>query len=134
MAERGWHADLCLSFRRASGVRWHFGPPEDVKRKGAGAGAGTIIDEVWADPDLNDAPPHKDCDGQCWGDYSFCSQLIRWDDGTEVIRLAYYRRRCGEDFWEFAAQMTPTAEPEIIKVWFNRTLAKDAWFRTEPSG
>ena len=111
----------------------HFGPPEDVKRKGGGAGAGTIIDEVWADPDLNNAPPHKDCDGQCWGDYSFCSQLIRWDDGTEVIRLAYYRRRCGEDFWEFAAQMTPTAEPEIIKVWFNRTLAKDAWFRTEPS-
>ena len=25
----------------------HFGPPEDVKRKGGGAGAGTIIDEVW---------------------------------------------------------------------------------------
>ena len=26
----------------------HFGPPEDVKRKGGGAGAGTIIDK--ADP------------------------------------------------------------------------------------
>jgi len=25
----------------------HFGPPEDVKRKGGGAGAGSIIDEVW---------------------------------------------------------------------------------------
>ena len=27
-----------------------------------------------------------------WGDYSFCSQLIKWDDDGKVIRFAHYHR------------------------------------------
>ena len=50
-----------------------------------------------------------------------------------MIRLAYYRRRCGEDFWEFASQMTVTAEPPIIKALLVRTLAKKTWFQPEAS-
>ncbi len=115
------------------GHRVRFGPPKDMR--GGSIGIGTIIDEVWANPDLNENPSHRrPCPhgDHCWGDYSFCSQLIKWNDGSRAIRLAYYRRRCGEDFWTFASQMTATAEPEIIKVLFKRTLAKDDWFRTEP--
>jgi hypothetical protein len=52
-----------------------FGPPQDVKGKGGVAGGGIIIDEAWADPDINEKPPHPQaCDAHCWGDYSFCSQ------------------------------------------------------------
>jgi len=107
----------------------NFGPPQDVLQKGGSGGAGTIIDEVWADQAINTAPVHEQlCGNWCWGDYSFCSQMIEWDDGRRMIRLAYYRRRCGEDFWTFASQMTVTSEPETIKALLDRTLSRRNWF------
>jgi hypothetical protein len=47
-------------------------------------------------------------------------------------RLAYYRRRCGEDFWEYASQMTVNAEWKTIKAFLENTLAKTEWFRDDP--
>jgi hypothetical protein len=67
----------------------------------------------------------------------FCSQLIKWNDPDHpyyTIRLAYYRSRCREDRWEFASQMTVNADPLIVKVLCERTLAKQSWFQKEPSG
>src|SRR6266436_3145331 len=64
--------------------------PADVDRKGGAAISGKIIDEVWADPAVNDAQSHPGaCNGgqNRWGDYSFCGQLIRWDNGSHTIRL-----------------------------------------------
>jgi hypothetical protein len=97
-----------------------------------------IVDEVWADPTVNDRPPHATpCSNDCWGDYSFCAQLIRWNhgnpDGNHTIRLAYYRRRCGEDFWEYASQMTVNADWETIKLLVEKTLARTTWFQDEPA-
>ncbi len=99
---------------------------------------GKIVDEVWADDTLNLSPLHpQPCQRgpHCWGDYSFCAQLIRWNDGhhdyehsDHSIRLAYYRRRCGEDWWEYASQMTVTSECGEIKKLLEVTLAKTKWF------
>jgi hypothetical protein len=108
-----------------------FGAPQDVKEKGGKEGYGAIIDEVWADETVNDSEPHqKPCrrGKECWGDYSFCSQLIEWADGTRSIRLAYYRRRCGEDYWEYASQTTVNSEWQTIKTLLEKTLAKTQWF------
>jgi hypothetical protein len=109
-----------------------FGAPGDVRAKGGSSVGGTILDEVWTNPELNASSPHQQpCDTHCWGDYAFCSQLIQWSDGSRnwrSIRLAYYRRRCGEDAWEYAAQMTVNAEPEEIKALCEKTLAKNSWF------
>jgi len=90
----------------------NFGAPKDVARTSGKAVSGTIIDEVWADPDLNKSEPHTTCEAssECWGDYSFCAQLIKWDHGEASIRLAYYRRGCGEDYWEYASQTTVNAD------------------------
>jgi hypothetical protein len=111
----------------------NFGAPQDVHNKGGIPGQGEIVGEVWVDPELNESAPHsKPCDEHCWGDYSFCSQLIRWSDDTYSIRLAYYRRRCGEDFWEYASQTTVNAEPQIIRALCERTLSREDWFRNKP--
>jgi len=97
--------------RSRVGRRVCFGAPKDVAAKSGGAALGVVMDEAWADKRINIASPHQQpCKKgrHCWGDYSFCSQLIEWDepteDGLHSIRLAYYRRRCGEDWWEFAGQ------------------------------
>jgi hypothetical protein len=77
------------------GCRVRFGAPKDVHDRGGGAAYRTIIGEVWADPEINLAPPHsRPCKGgtQCLGDYSFSSQLIKWDHGWHSMRLAYHRR------------------------------------------
>jgi len=104
-----------------------------VRNKGGIAGQGVILDEVWAYPEINESTPHSQpCDQHCWGDYSFCSQLIRWNDDSHSIRLAYYRRRCGEDFWEYASQMTVNADQATIKALCERTLAKEGWFCDKP--
>lgn len=113
----------------------NFSPPQDVRQNGGVDGQGEIVDEVWADPDVNKEPPHgQPCDPHCWGDYSFCSQLIKWNDGSPPsIRFAYYRRRCGEDSWKFASQTTVNADPGTIKALCERTLAAKSWFKPEPA-
>jgi len=124
-----------LTSRKRCRVR--FGAPKDVSERGGKAAFGTIIDEVWADPEINMAPPHtQPCDkgAECWGDYSFSSQLIEWDDGWHSIRLGYHRRRCGENCWEYAAQTTVNAECETIKALLQRTLAMTTWFQAVPAG
>jgi hypothetical protein len=115
-----------------------FGAPKDVDTKKGAPAHGEIIDEVWADMALNSSPPHpQPCQGgdHCWGDYSFCAQLIQWKDGHDndkpgepSVRLAYYRRRCGEDWWEYASQMTVTADCATVKALLEVTLAKTKWF------
>ena len=92
-----------------------------------------ISDEVWATPEINKALRHGACERKgCWGDYSFCAQLIGWDDGDYSIRLAYYRRRCGENGWEYASQMTVNSDWSTIKKLLERTLLKRSWFRDNP--
>lgn len=109
-----------------------FGAPRDVSGAGGGAGYGVIIDEVWADPEVNSLPPRPRRDPDDWGDYSFCAQLIRWSETYFTIRLAYYRRRPGEDYWEFASQTTVNAEWRTIKALLENTLAMTSWFQDVP--
>ncbi len=90
------------------------------------------MDEVWADPIINEAPMQPLDDPHHWGDYSFASQLIKWNDGTYGIRLVYYRRRAGEDHWEFASQMTVTSDVPTIKTLLEKTLGKRGWFDEPP--
>jgi len=115
------------------GCRVRFGAPRDVHTAGGSAGYGSIVDEVWAYPEVNDMPARQSEGPHNWGDYSFASQLIGWQDGTHSIRLAYYRRRAGEDHWEFASQMTVNADPPTIKALLQKTLAKQEWF-ANPEG
>ena len=118
------------------GRRVRFGAPGDVRNRGGQAYQGTIIAEVWAEPEVNTSPPHtQPCERSpmCWGDYSFSSQLIRWDDGWHSIRIGYHRWRCGENCWEYAAQMTVNAEPETIRALFERTIARASWFQEPPT-
>lgn len=110
------------------GRRVSFGAPLDVQKTGRPASSGTVIDEAWVDPALNASGPRNAQGADDWGDYSFCSQFIRWDDGTHSIRLAYFRRRCGEDHWEFASQTTINADWRTMKALLEATLAKQAWF------
>lgn len=122
-----------LPTRIGSSVK--FGAPGDVKGKGGRGVEGKIVDEVWLDKVLNNSSPHSQPCRQgphCWGDYSFCAQLIEWGDKTRDIRLAYYRRPCGENSWEYASQMTVTSAPQTIKALLEKTLAKSAWFQKRP--
>ena len=116
------------------GRRVTFGAPKDVHEKGGAGPKGEIVDEVWVDAEINKSSPHeRPCDEHCWGDYSFCSQLIKWSDGTHTVRLAYYRRRCGEDAWEYASQSTVNHDRETIHSLLTQTLAKGGWFPRDPS-
>lgn len=114
-----------------------FGAPQDVQHKGGEPAQGVIVDEVWARLDQNTEPPHpKKHPPDCWGDYSFCAQLIEWSDTKSKyfsIRLAYYRRRCGEDFWEFASQTTVNSDWRDIKSLCEKTLARTEWFQDIPN-
>ncbi len=83
------------------GTRITLDTPNDGRVGVGKTRKGTIIDEVWADPAINTSPPRPRQDDSDWGDYSFCSQLIRLDDGTSTILLAYYHRTAGQDWWEF---------------------------------
>ncbi len=114
------------------GCRVRFGAPKDVEVKGGSAGYGVIVDEVWADPEINLSSPRVPEHNGDWGDYSFCAQLIKWDGEEYTIRLAYYRRRASEDFWEFASQTTVNSDWRTIKVLIERTLTKTEWFRDDP--
>ena len=118
-----------LTSRIGRSVR--FGAPQDVDRRGGKAVNGTIIDEIWADPEVN-RQRHKCSGPSCWGDYSFCAQLIKLTDGNETwptIRLAYYRRRCGEDWWEYASQTTVSSDWRTIQALCQKTLSKVEWFK-----
>jgi hypothetical protein len=119
-----------LTSRIGTSVR--FGPPKDAKAKGGTPCCGTIVDEVWATPEVNTSPPRQTKSNNDWGDYSFCAQLIKWNDGSHSIRLAYYRRRAGENCWEYGAQMTVSSDWLIIKALLERTLAKTGWFSDNP--
>lgn len=114
------------------GRRVRFGAPKDVQKRGEGSGHGTIVDEVWADPNMNKEPPRKWRGPGDWGDYSFCAQLIKWDHGTYSIRLAYLRRRPGENWWEYASQATVNMEWSTVEALMQKTLAKKAWFTDNP--
>lgn len=116
------------------GCHVRFGAPRDVHHAGGTPSYGAIVDEVWADPDANDSLAPKSGGPDDWGDYSFCSQLIRWTDGSHSIRLAYYRRRAGEDHWEYASQMTVNADPSTVRTLLQRTLARRKWFSGAPEG
>ncbi len=109
----------------------NYSAPNDLKQKGRhGAPHGRIVDDFFVTPSENSKPPHRQpCPNEdCWGDYSFSSQLIEWDDGTHAIRMVYFRRRCGEDWWEYASQHTVSAEPADIKALLEATLSKVHWF------
>ena len=110
------------------GCRVGFKAPGDTEKAGGPGAQGTIIDEIWEDPEVLTKPPRKGDPATDWGDYAFGAQLIKWDDGTHSIRLIYYRRRINEDWWEFASQMTVTADPPTMKRLCEKTLGKISWF------
>lgn len=114
------------------GATVRFGAPRDVASAGGKASHGTVIDEIWADPSLNRSRSRKPTGPNDWGDYSFCAQLIKWNDGDFSIRLAYYRRRAGEDYWEYASQTTVNSDWRTIKSLLTRALTKEGWFRDKP--
>ncbi len=119
------------------GCKIWFKPPSEVKQAGGSWLGGEIVDEVWATPELNDSPPRAATNPQDWGDYSFCAQRITWNNGGSSIRLAYYRRRAGEDAWHFGSQMTVTTEADVMKKLLEKTLAMKDWFEApaqRPSG
>jgi len=119
-----------LTSRIGSQVR--FGAPKDIEKKGGKAEYGIIVDEAWANPDINSSPPRYSDNTSDWGDYSFCAQLIKWPENEYTIRLAYYRRRIGENHWEYASQMTVNANWKDIKALLECTLAKAGWFKDKP--
>lgn len=108
-----------------------FSPPETLKDKGGKHYCGKVIDEVWADEEVNSSEPRKPRSEDDWGDYSFCAQLIEFQDGERMIRLAYYRRPPGEDYWRFASQTTITTDRINIKKLFEKTLLKNDWFKNK---
>ena|SRR5437667_4751633 len=111
-----------------------YGAPKDVHEKGGKAANGIIVDEIWTDPEINDSPPRKPEHPHDWGDYSFCAQLIKWDEDDDgySIRLGYWRRRCGEDWWEFAGQTTVSSKWRTIKALCEKMLLKTSWFHDKP--
>lgn len=118
----------------------NYGMPKDVADSGKGKPyKGEVKDEVWESLALNERPPHSSpCpDANCWGDYSFVSQLIEWTalDGEVAkreVRLGYWRRRCGENAWEYASQMTISGAPDRIERLLKKTLATN-WFNSPDS-
>ncbi len=110
----------------------NYKAPKDAEKAGAGAASGVIVDEMWVDEPVNTSPPRPRRSTDDWGDYSFCAQLIKWDSGDHTIRLAYYRRRPGEDWWEYASQNTVDSGWRTIKTLLENTSAKSEWFRDDP--
>ena len=114
-----------------------YSAPKDVREKGGKPAHGLIVDEIWADESRNGLPPRAPRHPHDWGDYSFFAQLIRWnqdgsEDGEYSIRLGYYRRRCGEDWWEFAGQTTVSSDWQAIRALCEKTLSKASWFHDSP--
>ena len=114
------------------GKRVRFGEPRDAQSAGGDPGYGSVVDEVWADEEVNKMPPRPRKGKDDWGDYSFCAQLIKWSWGDHSIRLAYYRRRPGENVWRFASQTSVSGNWWPIKALLEKTLAKKHWFSDKP--
>jgi hypothetical protein len=119
----------CIPGRLASriGQSVEFGAPGDVKKAGGSGRRGTIVGEVWANPALNCSQPRTSKGPDDWGDYSFCAQRIRWEDGSHSIRLGYYRRRAGEDAWQWGSQTTVEGDPDEIKALCQNALDGLDW-------
>jgi len=85
--------------------------PRRVKFKGY---RGHVIDEVWIQEDFDDL------------DYRFFIQQIRWDDGEESIRIAYYTRPHGTDDtqWGFANR-APNIYPENLRELIRRAMQRN---------
>ena len=125
-----WKIKGQLSSRIGNPVK--YGVPKDIHQKGGIPSTGIIVDEIWAKPEINTSPPRQPISKDDWGDYSFCAQLIRWDNGSYEIRLAYYRRPAGEEWWKFASQTTVSSDWKTIKTLMEKTLAKTNWFSDSP--
>lgn len=123
---RRFHIYGSLTSRKGSEVSLR--PPGDVKEAGGSWIVGVLVDEIWATPEINDSPPRPTTGANDWGDYSFCAQKIRLSDCSSMIRLAYYRRRAGEDGWQYASQMTVAADTDTIKALLQETLEQKDWF------
>ncbi len=96
--------------------------------------SGEVVDEVWADPRLNNSrprAPRRSGDRGDRGDFSFGAQRIRWKDGTYDVRLIYYVRRCRSNRWWGPVQNSPSSSPRTIERLMRRTLARRRWFRNE---
>jgi hypothetical protein len=118
-------------------LRSHIGdkvtykPPLSAQRQGAPNHIGKIEDEVWAINSQRDPQQHQHNDPNCWGDYAFCSQLIKWQQGGYSIRLTYYRLPCGGSHWQYAGQTSIETKPSTIRTLLKQTLEKTDWF-TKP--
>ena len=78
---------------------------------------GEVLDEVWVQEDFEDT------------DYRFFIQQIRWFDGSETIRFAYYTRPHGsnENAWNYANRPPNIGENSLRRL---LQLARDRpWFR-----
>jgi hypothetical protein len=117
------------TLRSRVGRRVRFSPPQDVRLAGGAALCGVIVDEAWADEAINRSPARPPRGADDWGDYSFCAQRILWADGRYSIRLGYFRRRAGENCWEYAAQMTVCADCREVGSLLAALVAKSGWFR-----
>jgi hypothetical protein len=124
----GW-AKIKGSLPSRIGQRVRFGSPKDIQKAGGSHIFGRIVDEVWADPTINISPSRPSTGVDDWGDYSFFAQRIKWDNGSYSIRFGYYRRRAGEDCWEFSGQMTLSAHWSVVKAILDAIAAKPGWFR-----
>lgn len=98
-----------------------FRPPNDVKKRGGLNKVGEIVDEIWV--------PDKQKSKSLWRHYCFFAQRIHWNTRQYSIRLGYYRRRKGEDHWEFASQTTVNSNPKTIRRLLMETLSRGKWFR-----
>lgn len=78
---------------------------------------GQVIDEVRCQEDFEDT----DC--------LFLIQQIRWSDGSETIRFAYYTKPHGssEDKWNYANR-PPNIGPDCLKELIRRARERP-WFR-----
>ena len=106
-----------------------YAAPLSARRQGAPKRVGVIEGEVWAIDAQRDPPKHTHSDPNCWGDYAFCSQLIKWEEGGYSIRLTYYRLPCGGDHWQYAGQTSIETKPSTIEKLLKKTLESGDWFQ-----
>jgi putative SOS response-associated peptidase YedK len=125
--------------RELSLMRWGLIPHWSKDPSGAAGMINARSETAGTKPAFRDPLKFRRCLIPADGFYEWsrkgCAQLIQWKDGHDndkpgepSVRLAYYRRRCGEDWWEYASQMTVTADCATVKTLLEVTLAKTKWF------